>query len=413
MAGSYSSTISRVARDGDERVAHAAADDVDLAVHRADERVVASERHRRAALPRVRDGIVDVIDGEVPRRPCAVDGHLFRSFHGGGAADQIHLAADLGDDRRSALHRKRRERLPRVGDRVVLPGVVDRFPSAPAAREDEAAEHVDLALVLDHRLVMDRAGHRLLLGPAVGRGVVLEDRATRLAAPEAAENMDLAAGGYPVQLLVGFRKRRELGPTALRERGGGQQQDDGTRRKDSQRTAQRHTFLLRERQRRGGACHGCPGWSTDVPGAFSTLAAANAAGNRACIIRPPSDRYAARWVNFDPRCDVHSGLGARRAPRDAGNQPRALPGYQGRCPWLVISARAQARRLHGFTRRSYVSSGFPRARAGAFRRVAAVSSCSGSARCGANGGTDYQRRHHRRRERCAGRRAARRHAHVA
>ena len=28
-------------------------------------------------------------------------------------------------------------------------------------------------------------------------------------------------------------------------------------------------------------------------------------------------------------------LGARSAPRDTGNQPRALPGYQGRSPWLV------------------------------------------------------------------------------
>ena len=47
------------------------------------------------------------------------------------------------------------------------------------------------------------------------------------------------------------------------------------------------------------------------------------------------DRYAARCENFVlvvPRIAV---LGARSAPRDTGNQPRALPGYQGQSPWLV------------------------------------------------------------------------------
>jgi hypothetical protein len=40
---------------------------------------------------------------------------------------------------------------------------------------------------------------------------------------------------------------------------------------------------------------------------------------------------------FCPRCDRIAVLGARSVPRDTGNQPRALPGYQGQSPWLVLA----------------------------------------------------------------------------
>ena len=46
------------------------------------------------------------------------------------------------------------------------------------------------------------------------------------------------------------------------------------------------------------------------------------------------DRYAARCVNLVLVVTRIAVLGARSAPRDTGNQPRALPGYQGQSPWL-------------------------------------------------------------------------------
>ena len=41
------------------------------------------------------------------------------------------------------------------------------------------------------------------------------------------------------------------------------------------------------------------------------------------------DRYAARCVNFVLVATRMAVLGARSAPRETGNQPRALAGYQG------------------------------------------------------------------------------------
>jgi hypothetical protein len=47
----------------------------------------------------------------------------------------------------------------------------------------------------------------------------------------------------------------------------------------------------------------------------------------------PPDRYAARNAKFVLVAgDRMAVLPARSAARDAGNQPRALPGYQGRAP---------------------------------------------------------------------------------
>jgi hypothetical protein len=47
------------------------------------------------------------------------------------------------------------------------------------------------------------------------------------------------------------------------------------------------------------------------------------------------DRYAARYVNFVLVVLRIAVLGARSAPKDTGNQPRARPGYHGQSPWLV------------------------------------------------------------------------------
>ena len=87
-----------VARHRDEGVSDAAADDVDLAVDRAAKRVIAAERHRRAALPCVRRRIVHVVGGQHARRPVAVDGRFLRAFNRGCAADEVDLAAHFGGD---------------------------------------------------------------------------------------------------------------------------------------------------------------------------------------------------------------------------------------------------------------------------------------------------------------------------
>ena len=47
------------------------------------------------------------------------------------------------------------------------------------------------------------------------------------------------------------------------------------------------------------------------------------------------DRYAARCENFVPVVTRRAVRGARSAPEDTGNQPSALPGYQGQRTWLV------------------------------------------------------------------------------
>jgi tetratricopeptide (TPR) repeat protein len=50
------------------------------------------------------------------------------------------------------------------------------------------------------------------------------------------------------------------------------------------------------------------------------------------------DRYAARCVNVVPVVTRIAVLGARSAPRETGNQPRALARYQRQSPWLVVIA---------------------------------------------------------------------------
>src|SRR5919109_444146 len=54
------------------------------------------------------------------------------------------------------------------------------------------------------------------------------------------------------------------------------------------------------------------------------------------------DRYATQCVNFVLVVTRIAVLGARSAPGDTGNQPRALPKCQGQSPWLVAFAVAVA-----------------------------------------------------------------------
>src|ERR671922_644336 len=47
-------------------------------------------------------------------------------------------------------------------------------------------------------------------------------------------------------------------------------------------------------------------------------------------------RYAASDANFGPFVGPHNGLGAQSAPeKHWGNQPRALPGFEGQGHWLI------------------------------------------------------------------------------
>ena len=118
----------RVRGGQDERVAGAAADDVDLAVDDAAEGVVARHRHRRPALPLVRGWVIYVVGAQNASRPEEREERVLGPFHRRGAADHVDLAAHFRGDRRTALARQRGQRLPRIGGRVVLPRVVDGFP---------------------------------------------------------------------------------------------------------------------------------------------------------------------------------------------------------------------------------------------------------------------------------------------
>ena len=85
----------RVGSGQDEAVAGAAADDVDLAVDDTAERVVARHRHRPAALPLVRGGVVHIVGAENPRRSEEREERVLGPFHRRDAADHVDLAADF------------------------------------------------------------------------------------------------------------------------------------------------------------------------------------------------------------------------------------------------------------------------------------------------------------------------------
>ena len=118
----------RVGGGHDEAVAGAAADHVDLAVDGSGERVVARHRHRLAALPLVRGGVVHVVGAQNVARSHEREEGSLGPFHRRGAADHVDLAADFHGHRGAELAGQRRQRLPGVGRRVVLPNVVNGFP---------------------------------------------------------------------------------------------------------------------------------------------------------------------------------------------------------------------------------------------------------------------------------------------
>ena len=211
----------------DEAVPGPAADDVDLAVDDPAERVVARHGHRPAALPLVRGRVVHLVGAEHPRRSEEREERVLGPFRRRGAADHVDLAADFGGDRGPALAGQRRQRLPGIRRRVVLPRVVNGFPGAAhgdggVLRGDEAAHHVDLAVRSGQRRMVGRPRHRRLLRPFVGGRVVFVGDAPRLAAVPAAKHVEFAVGGHAVELFIGLREWGALLPGRgwhLRQRG--------------------------------------------------------------------------------------------------------------------------------------------------------------------------------------------------
>ena len=219
----------RVRGAQDEGVAGAAADDVNLPVDGGRERVIPRHRHRLAGLPLVRGGVVHLVDAEHPGWSEGGEERVLRvakpalrivedrSFHRCRTADRVDLAADLDGHRGSALRGQRRQRLPGIGDRIVLPRVVDGLPCG-AERESrvrwrhEAAHHVDLAVCSGQRGMVRRPRHRLFLRPLVGGRVVLVVDPASLAVVPASDDVQFAVHGNAVQLLIRLRERCALLP---------------------------------------------------------------------------------------------------------------------------------------------------------------------------------------------------------
>ena len=145
--------------------------------------------------------------------------HCGRARQRGRAADDVHLVPDRHRDRRTAFRRQRRESTPGVRGGVVLPGIVDRNPGGRTRlRQHEAAEGVDLSLVLGEGNVVRSERHRFLLRPLVARRIVFVHHADRLPSRrEAAEDVHLAAGRSAEQLFSRFRERGKLRPFPLSE----------------------------------------------------------------------------------------------------------------------------------------------------------------------------------------------------
>ena len=138
------------------------------------------------------------------------------------AAHHVDFAARLDRGCGQAANRHRCQRPPRVGCRVVFPGVVDRELCRPARLPlNAAAEHVDLAVVADDPIVMRRLRHVLLLRPAIGGRVVLEHisrRRTLLAGDGdriSAKQIQLSVDDGAVPFLVWLRNGRKPHPAPL------------------------------------------------------------------------------------------------------------------------------------------------------------------------------------------------------
>jgi hypothetical protein len=202
-------------------VASAAADDVDLAVDGTGERVIARHGHRPAALPLVGGGVVHLVGAENLSRSEEREEWILGPFHRGGAADHVDLAADFDGHRGPALAGQRRQRLPGIGRRIVLPNVVNRFPCGADRdigflRDDEATDHVNLAVSSGQRRMVGRPRHRLFLSPFVGGRVVLVVGAPSLSVTPAANHVQFAVDGNPVEFFIRLRERCRLFPGRLR-----------------------------------------------------------------------------------------------------------------------------------------------------------------------------------------------------
>ena len=127
--------------------------------------------------------------------------------HRRGAADHVDLAADFDGHRGPAFAGQRRQRLPGVGRRIVLPRVVDGFPCAAGRdlgvlRRHEAADHVNLAVGSGQGRMVGRPRHRLFLRPFVGGRVVLVVEPRSLAFVPAADHVHLAVEGNAVEFFI-------------------------------------------------------------------------------------------------------------------------------------------------------------------------------------------------------------------
>src|SRR6266851_976500 len=106
-----------------------------------------------------------------------------------------------------------------VGGGVVLPGIVDRHPGRRTRlRQHEAAEGVNLSLVLGEGNVVRSERHRFFLRPFVGRRIVFVHHADRLPSwREPAEDVHLAVCRGAEQLFRRLGERSELRPLPLSE----------------------------------------------------------------------------------------------------------------------------------------------------------------------------------------------------
>src|SRR5262249_52942052 len=140
-----------------------------------------------------------------------------------GAAGDVELAAGGCRGGGAARGRHRRELLPLVGRRVVLPRVVDGIPGrGSGGGQGEAAEGVDLVVQRRERDVVRRELHRLLFAPLIGGRVVFEDERLGLPARrQAGEHVKLAVRGRAKDFLGRLREGCGGIPRIGRRRGCG------------------------------------------------------------------------------------------------------------------------------------------------------------------------------------------------
>src|SRR6478736_4259591 len=172
-----------IARPRYESRTESSADRIDLAVDRGAEKMIARGWHRRTCAPAILRRIVFLVDADayVVWLPVEADRRIARARQAGGSADHVDLAVDRHGNAAATLGRQWSDRLPAIGGRRILPGIVDRLPGDVLARAHEAAEDIDLVVERDRHAVMHmRLRHRTLLRPALGGRIIDIDYAHRL-----------------------------------------------------------------------------------------------------------------------------------------------------------------------------------------------------------------------------------------